>query len=359
MPNRRRGREGAGVTAYYNEIEPSAILWLRAAMDAGVIAPGHIDTRPIQEVTANDLKGFAQCHFFAGVGGWSIALRMADWPDSRSVWTGSCPCQPFSSAGRQKGKADDRHLWPVWERLIREVRPEVVFGEQVSSAEIVGTELETAFIVAVQRGDYATANRYANRLTKTPSLGASERWLDDVYKGLEAEGYSIGAAVLPACSVGKAHRRERLWFVADCTGERLEKRAGRPIPDQKQPERCSTMGYTRLQRQAVGEQQAEGLEQSGEGIALANTVKQGLEGHARHDGREEGRQESHGSTTESDSFEWLLCPDGKQRPVKSGLLLLVDGLPGRLRKAALHGYGNAIVPQVAAEFIKAYMDVRS
>ena len=108
------------MTAYYNEFDPFAAAWLRELIKKGHIAHGEVDERPIQEVRPEDLRGYTQCHFFAGIGGWSYALRLANWPDDRPVWTGSCPCQPFSSAGRQKGKADDRHLWPVWERLIRD-----------------------------------------------------------------------------------------------------------------------------------------------------------------------------------------------------------------------------------------------
>ena len=287
------------MTAYYNEIEPTAVLWLQAAMDAGHIAQGEIDTRPIQEVKADDLKGYAQCHWFAGVGGWSIALRMAGWDDSRPVWTGSCPCQPFSSAGKQKGKADDRHLWPIWHSLIRESKPTVIFGEQVSSAIAHG-------------------------------------WLDDVYQGLEAEGYAVGSAVLPACSVGKAHKRERLFFVANTTREGLEARGREPSIEcgqEQRPERLCKDGGN-----------------------VANTSEPRLEGHGgyvREHGAE-GRQEPHGCVGEG--YVWIECPDGKARPIKPGLHLLVDGLPGRLRKAALHGYGNAIVPQVAADFIGAYME---
>lgn len=87
------------MSAYYNEIDPYAAQWLRNLMDYDLILPGEVDERSIVEVHPDDLKGFTQCHFFAGIGGWSLAARLARWPDDRRLWTGSCPCQPFSVAG--------------------------------------------------------------------------------------------------------------------------------------------------------------------------------------------------------------------------------------------------------------------
>ena len=121
--------------AYYNEIDPFAAQWLRNLIEAGHIAPGDVDERSIEDVTPNDLKGYTQCHFFAGIGVWSHSLRRAGWADDRQVWTGSCPCQPFSVAGKRRGTDDERHLWPVFFELIRECRPAVVFGEQVASKD--------------------------------------------------------------------------------------------------------------------------------------------------------------------------------------------------------------------------------
>lgn len=163
---------------YYNEFDPKAAQWLRNLIAAGFIPPGDVDERSITEVKPDDLKRYTQCHFFAGIGGWSYALHLAGWPPERPIWTGSCPCQPFSSAGKQKGKADDRHLWPVWFDLIRSCRPPVIMGEQVAAA-------------------------------------IGHGWIDGVFDDLEREGYACGAAIVPACAVNAPHRRDRLWFVAD------------------------------------------------------------------------------------------------------------------------------------------------
>lgn len=135
MSKSRRG-------AYYNEHDPFAAAWLRELIAAGHLPPGDVDERDIQDVDAGDVKGYAQCHWFAGIGGWAYALRLAGWEDDRQVWTGSCPCQPFSTAGKRGGSGDERHLWPAWFSLIRECRPAIVFGEQVASSLVIGSGTE-------------------------------------------------------------------------------------------------------------------------------------------------------------------------------------------------------------------------
>lgn len=305
--------------AYYNEIEPYAAEWLENLILVGLIAPGDVDRRSIEDVTPEDLRGYTQCHFFAGIGGWSLALRLAGWPDDRPVWTGSCPCQPFSAAGKGKGAADERHLWPAWFHLIEQCRPRVVFGEQVEAA-------------------------------------IKHDWLDLVSADLEGIGYAIGATCLPAASVGAPHGRSRLWFVADDDEARRSlKRSGGVLDGERSAQRddadgCSPDGElenTELPTSARQRQHGwTGLrEQETDGLAGSGSLRGGW-----------------------GDVEWLWCADQKYRPTQPGLFPLAHGVPARVgrdgtlqapsRVGMLRAYGNAIVPQVAAEVIRAYMEAR-
>lgn len=309
---------------YYNEFNPKAAAALRGLIADGFIPKGIVDERSITEVQPGDLQGFTQCHFFAGIGGWSLALHLAEWPADRPVWTGSCPCQPFSSAGKQKGKADERHLWPVWARLISECKPATIFGEQVSTAIAHG-------------------------------------WFDDVADDLESQGYAVGAAVLPACSVGAPHKRDRLWFVADCYEQRCDRE--QISIRQKQEKNFETRwsgrsgnvadtASQRLPPQRQWHLQQEFTKQNKS--PMDYTQQQGLEGHSWNDSTTQRWQEPLRPVAEADFWhtgQWIDCPDGKQRLIEPTIQLLVDGFPERV--GLLHAAGNAIVAQVAAQFIKA------
>ena len=207
-------------------------------MDAGHITAGRIDDRSIVDVRPDDLAGYERVHFFAGIGGWDYALSLCGY--AGPVWTGSCPCQPFSSAARsrQNRRQDvEQHLWPHWRRLIAELSPIAIFGEQTAQA-----------------GD----------------------WFDEVCNDMETMGYAIGASILPACSLGYDHARSRLYFV------------------------CYSNGKSESELSINGEMA-------------------GMRQHKRN-------------TTEVGRANGISAPMGR-----------------------LRAYGNAIVPQVAAEFIKAAM----
>lgn len=289
---------------YYNEFDPYAAQWLRNLIAAGHIAPGDVDERSIVDVRPADLGGYTQCHFFAGIGGWSLAARIAGWPDDRALWTGSCPCQPFSVAGKGDGDKDVRHLWPVFFDLIRSCRPDVVMGEQVAAA--VGKD-----------------------------------WLDGVHSDLEGIGYACGAAVVPACAVDAPHRRDRLWFVADANGlcpelRELEQRAA--VRGEERG-RNGSRGYCKISSMADAD--------SGRPRPGAHDPATGHGHSAAADDRPRAW----------DRAEWLFGSDGKARRVEPGIRLLAHGVPARVGK--LRAYGNAIVPQVAAEIIGAYLDAGS
>ena len=390
--------------AYYNEIDPYAAEWLRSLIRSGHIADGIVDERSISDVRPDELQEFTQCHFFAGIGVWSYALRSAGWEDDRPVWTGSCPCQPFSGAGNRKGVADKRHLWPHWFHLIEQCRPSTVFGEQVASKDGLG-------------------------------------WIDLVQADMEGSDYAIGAFDLCSAGFGAPHIRQRLWFVADTDNPRSQGWIPRGSDTQRQDQhghvgRSGTTdgvgdtdhgGSQGSGKTRVGQ----GMEQSGSQLAgaVADVGVDNAIGDGRHEGRfgdhgrnvgkqpdpvvEDGRvgdtqhdgqsasseQRSNdqdapddekeqivsvqsegagvsrddrsgdggkgGDDTETRAYEtngfwssadWLLCRDGKWRPVEPDTFPLAHGATARVGR--LRAYGNAITAPVAQGLIESYMEVR-
>ncbi len=283
--------------AYYNEFDEGAAAWLRQLIASGQIAPGDVDTRSIEDVRPDELIGYTQCHFFAGIGGWSLALRLAGWPDDKPVWTGSCPCQPFSSAGKGAGFADERHLWPAFHHLISQCRPPIVFGEQVASKDGLN-------------------------------------WLDLVQTDLEGEGYATAAADLCAAGIGAPHIRQRLFWVAHA------KSTGSPH-----------RGAGQVFTEPAGSGGAPGwLANASDGSEQPSLSRPAIGGLAAQAGGDfpgaAGPLEGYWRDA-----DWIACRDGFWRPVEPGTFPLAHGVSARVGR--LRGYGNAIVPQVAAEFVRA------
>jgi DNA (cytosine-5)-methyltransferase 1 len=283
---------------YYNDCDKFACAWMRELMAEGLIPKGDVDERSICDVTPGDVSGYDQCHFFAGLSGWSLALELAGYKDLK-CWTGSCPCPSFSTAGKGLGFEDPRHLWPEFYRLISQCRPSLCFGEQVENAIKFG-------------------------------------WLDLVSADLESEGYAVSAAVLPACCVGAPHRRYRLYWGASLLEDANLGRCGQRDEDERLrlPYSAGSLGI------------------------LADAQRQ------RRRGRGDGGTSRDDGSLQADELRparfwddivWCPCQDGKRRPIspEPALFPLSNGIPNTV--GILRAAGNAVVPQVAAEFIRAFL----
>lgn len=384
---------------YYNEFDRHKAAWLRELIARDLIAPGVVDERSIRDVQPGDLAGYAQCHFFAGIGIWSYALRLAGWPDDRECWTASCPCQPFSAAGKRKGTQDQRHLWPEVARLVEGVRPVVLVGEQVAGPDGLA-------------------------------------WLDLVCDDLERCAYTPGAVVSPACSYGAPHDRERLYWVAlsDAEGRGCGERGhaaraggGRHTDGGCKPDGVADSASARPSERRDGRESARaqcaaterdcgsGSLEHGDGERLPRGLQRdgepqpgGETGGERLDADRSGEADGVGNVSEDGLHEigwpgkadgewwlrqlegsgatrgawagadWVLCRPQRVgdppslRPVKSSAQRLAHGDTGGMvrcrnsgfplaegeeaRTLRLKGYGDAIVSSQAAAFIRAVME---
>lgn len=323
--------------------DPFCCEWLRELVRAGQL-DGEVCERDIRELQPSDCTA-ARCHFFAGIGGWELALRIGGWPGDVPVWTGSCPCQPLSCAGKRRGHADERHLWPAWFRLVRECRPATIFGEQVASRD--GLE-----------------------------------WLDGILSDLESAGYACAAADLCAAGEGAPHIRQRLYWVANsklrATGrQRLDMESSSNCIEEEARERkrvrsnAGAGGDTGRLADSTGMDTSDGTVQRGrkhgqrekDGCAdggLGNAESAGPQG--RRDRRCAETRGVHRRYSElSGETFWsgariVECSDGRARriPAEPEFFPLAHGVPARV--ASLRGYGNGIVPQVAARFVRAFIE---
>lgn len=384
---------------FWNDNDPGAVAWLRQLAHLFPVRANVCD-KSILDITAQDMDGYAQHHFFCGIAGWPVALDMAGLGRMEGVMTGSAPCQPFSIAGTQRGNLDERHLAPVWLAIIKATKPRILFGEQVDAA--------------IRHG-----------------------WLDDLFDALEECGYACGAAVLPACSVGAPHIRKRIIFgavridrIAEVADEWRGLRAQRladaddqqrqPVSDEQSPRVFGAVARAPECRNRSGEYRASmgGLAyaaRSGRGQARCDASRhreayEGPPGNRHGNGGADDVQRRVVGTSRASAphggwhdTDWLFCRDGKWRPAQSSVQRVAYGLPGSLvpggdtgdlrdaesqsggptqspaetreddrrgfvsasyplaidqeaRVMRLRGYGNAIVPQVAAVFVEEFMN---
>lgn len=279
---------------YYNEIDDYCVQVLYELMCSGLIPEGDMDTRSIEDVRPSDIVGYNQCHFFAGIGVWAYVTK-----EMGRLWTGSCPCQPFSRAGKGEGFADQRHLWPAFHWLIEQCRPPVVLGEQVGGK-------------------------------------AALPWLDLVQDDLEGSGYAFGQKDFPACSVGAPHIRQRIYWcgIYDDDDARLE-------------------GYRDDKKQEGWKNEGGSTAQTGGDGGLSDNDEHGWE-----QGSGDDSSAGYGQTAPTSGFwrdvEWLPYKDGKWRPIKPGTFPLAHGFAGRI--PLLSALGNTLVAPQAKIFAETVME---
>lgn len=311
---------------YYNDSDAYCCAWLRNLIGKGLLPAGDVDERDIEDVRPDDLRGFNQCHFFAGIGGWPYALRLAGWPEGREVWTGSCPCQPFSVAGKRGGTSDPRHLWPEFRRLIGARKPPVVFGEQVAAAT---------------------------------------QWLAGVRGDLGALGYAVGCLPIQAACAGAPQYRDRFWFVADYSSERGNRGTGVCGKDRGAVAKAGSLpvlgaiptkdgGDPGLLAGHPGEQVGSAGQPWQRGDVVSPTCDGWGQGWTEDEFRGRGFTAAVASSPDC-GVQFIECPDGKWRRLPPPRVRwLGNGIPARVAK--LRALGNAIVPQVAKEFIQAFLE---
>lgn len=286
------------------------------------------------------------------------------WGGRIDVLSGGFPCQPFSLAGQRKGADDNRYLWPQMLRVIREIRPTWVVGENVAGILTVvqpGAEVEVGGQASLFGEDY-----------RKRVLHRQEYVIETICRDLEREGYAVQPLLIPACAVGAPHRRDRIWFIAHRTNAGVEAMqftgqngiyavGTSSNADGDRYTSCGTSCRTekeRCERAAVSGQRGGRCEWFN-----------GLDGFSRIAADPYGKRQIYGNDqgperwekpderfkTQYSSSIWEKFPT--QSPICSG----DDGLSGRLdgitfskwRQESVKAYGNAIVPRVAYEIFKA------
>ena len=234
-----------------------------------------------------------------------ISKKYPEWQSDDIILTGGFPCQPYSQAGKRLGKEDERHLWPEMLRVVREVRPRYIVGENV---------------------------------------GGIVNWSDglvfeEVQVDLENEGYEVQAFILPACAVDAPHRRDRVWFIANS--------------DSKRHEKCNASKISINERWRADKICNEFNASDSENTGLQRGKNTGI-----FEISAEGRNKQSAG---------LFCTNWQNFPTQSPVCIRNDGISARLdgitfpkwRNESIKAAGNAIVPQVAFKIFQAIEQINN
>jgi DNA (cytosine-5)-methyltransferase 1 len=287
-----------------------------------------------------------------------------EWRGKIDVLSGGFPCQPFSLAGQRKGADDNRYLWPQMLRVIREIRPTWVVGENVAGILTMvqpGAEVEVGCQASLFGEDY-----------RKRVLHRQEYVIETICRDLEREGYAVQPLLIPACAVGAPHRRDRIWFIAHRTNagtETMQFTGKNGIYAVGTSSHTDGDRYTSCGTSCrIEKERRERAAMSGQRGGRCERFN-GLDGFSRIAADPYGKRQKYGNDqrterwsepderfkTQYSSSIWEKFPT--QSPICSG----DDGLSGRLdgitfskwRQESVKAYGNAIVPQVAYEIFKA------
>jgi len=285
---------------------------------------------------------------FSGIGGFSLGLKRAGmetigfceidpfcrkvlakhWPDvtvhtdirgldgkdykgRADVVCGGFPCQPFSQAGKRRGTKDDRHLWPEMLRVISEVRPTWVIGENV--------------------------------------IGFVKMELDSVLSDLEREGYQTRAFIIPACGIDAPHKRDRVWIISHANSEG---ESDGPINEGPRPRQLELMAYPNSGFSPVTQQAV----QAGRATTISSS-KDVADSESERVQRlwSSGEQKPHTYGGQKLSLCGSERPEPAYWEAEPGMGRVVDGIPDRVDR--IKGLGNAVVPMVVEVIGNAIMEI--
>lgn len=300
---------------------------------------------------------------FSGIGGWEYASEMMGWqnkfhceinefcrnilnhywPDSEcfidimktdftkyanriDVLSGSCPCQPFSNAGKRGGTTDNRHLWPEMHRAIREIKPTWVCYENVPG------------LLTIENGVV----------------------FETVCADLENEGYETQTFIIPACAAGAVHRRDRVWIVAHNNGigkEQRESEIGRLWNefDATHSNVANDTGYNEWDARLFKKGLSKQAGRCNSNCAITDTINSGLQGNKTKEKRQKRNFRGIGNESWLEAATRLCCVDDEF----TGRLDTTSISKSKWRTESLKAYGNAIYWPIALEIFKAIEETES